>query len=352
MRLSTRLTLVACASLVALVSANAAWSAYVPNLLVASEFQTQRSPTALVIGVSQSRDDEATGFVDISVPAGYNERLVAPPGTVIGDVAATAIFRGSGNTEVDVTGQVVVANPAEFTGAPNNQCLRAQGLHTAVWLLNLTVLGTAVRVPIYVDDVTTEAGVSAHIRFCLAAAADTPQKFELLTTIFEVRSVFTNPARRAAHLWSGTFTPYVPGTSSPNDAATVEARAVVPLPVLLTLKATRKGRVVTLTGKVDLPGNAIPATVEIWAGPSPRKLKRVARVRVKATGTFTVRRPRVGTRTRIQYYQTRLDTPFANAESFGHCQTPPPRAPQGCVSATFAALAVRGRIIRTRFPRG
>ena len=55
---------------------------------------------------------------------------------------------------------------------------------------------------------------------------------------------------------------------------------------------------------------------------------------------------------RIQYYQTRLDTPFANAESFGHCQTPPPRAPQGCVSATFAALAVRGRIIRTRFPRG
>ena len=351
MRISTRLTLVACASLVALLSANAAWSAYVPNLLVASEFQTQRSPTALVIGVAQSRDDEATGFVDISVPAGYNERLVAPPGTVIGDVAATAFVR-SANTQVDVTGQVVVANPAEFTGAPNNQCLRAQGLHTAVWLLNMTVLGTAVRVPIYVDDVTTEAGVSAHIRFCLAAAADTAQKFELLTTIFEVRSVFTNPARRAAHLWSGTFTPYVPGTSSTNDAGTVEARAVVPLPVLLTLKATRKGRVVTLTGKVDLPGNAIPATVEIWAGPSPRKLKRVARARVKATGTFTVRRPRVGTRTRIQYYQTRLDTPFANAESFGHCQTPPPRAPQGCVSATFAALAVRGRIIRTRFPRG
>jgi hypothetical protein len=108
---------------------------------------------------------------------------------------------------------------------------------------------------------------------------------------------------------------------------------------------------VTLTGTIDLPGNAIPATVEIWAGPSPRKLKRVARARVNATGTFTIRRPRVGKRTRIQYYQARLDTPFANAESFGHCQTPPPRAPQGCVSATFAALAVSGRIVRTRFPR-
>jgi hypothetical protein len=350
MRISIRLTLVACASLVALVSANAAWSAYVPNLLVASERQTLRSPTALVIGVSQSRDDEATAFVDISVPTGYTERLVAPPGTVIGDVAATAFVRST-NTQVDVTGQVVVANPAEFTGPPNNLCARAQGPHTSVWLLNVTVLGAPVRVPIYVDDVTTEAGVSAHIKFCLAAAADTPQKFELLTTIFEVRSVFTNPARRAAYLWSGTFTPYVAGTSSLNDAATVEARAVMPLPVLLTMKATRKGRVVTLTGKVDLPGNAIPATVEIWAGPSPRKLKRVARARVKATGTFTVRRPRVGKRTRIQYYQARLDTPFANAESFGHCQLPPPRAPQGCVSATFAALAVRSNTIRTRFPR-
>ena len=232
MRISIRLTLVACASLVALVSANAAWSAYEPTLLVASDRQTLRSPTALVIGVSQSRDEEATSFVDISVPAGYNERLVAPPGTVIGDVAATAIARGSGNTEVDVTGQVVVASPAEFTGPPNNQCARAQGTHTAVWLLNMTVLGTPVRIPVYVDDVTSEAGVSAHIRLCLAAAADTPQKFELLTTIFEVRNVFTNPARRATHLWSGTFTPYVPGTSSPNDAGTVEARAVMPLSVL------------------------------------------------------------------------------------------------------------------------
>ena len=80
MRISIRLTLVACSSLAALVFANAAWSAYVPNLLIAGERQTLRSPTSLVIGVSQSRDDDATSFIDISVPAGYTERLVAPPG--------------------------------------------------------------------------------------------------------------------------------------------------------------------------------------------------------------------------------------------------------------------------------
>lgn len=352
MRTSIRLTLIACASLIALAFANTARSAYVPNLLIASERHTLRSPTSLVIGVSQSRDDEATAFIDISVPAGYNERLLAPPGTVIGDVAATAIVRGSGNAEVDVTGQVVAANPADFTGPPNNQCLRAQGVHTAVWLLNVTVLGNPVRVPVYVDDVTSEAGVSAHIRLCLAAAADTPSKFELLTTIFEVRNVFTNPAARAAHLWSATFTPYFPSTASPNDAGTVEARAVVPLPVRLTLGAKRKGRVVTLTGKVELPGNAVPRIVEIWAGPTARRLKRVARTTVKGDGSFTIRRPRVGKRTRIQYYQARVDTPFANAESFGYCQRPPPRVPNGCVSATYAALYTRGSILRTRFPRG
>jgi hypothetical protein len=219
-----------------------------------------------------------------------------------------------------------------------------------VWLLNVTVLGSPVSVPVFVDD-TNVPGVSAHIKFCLAAAADTTSKFELRLVIFELRNVFTNPTKRAAYLWSSTFTPYVPNTSTPNQAGTVEARAVVPLPVLVTVRAKRKGRVVTLTGQVDLPGNAVPRIVEIWAGPSPRKLKLVAKAKVTGTGTFTVRRPRVGKRTRIQYYGARVDTEFADAEAFGHCQKPPPRAPNGCISATYAALFVRSRVIRTRFPR-
>jgi hypothetical protein len=351
MRTSVRLTLVACASLVALVFANAAWSAYEPNLLIASERQTLRSATSLVIGVSQSRDDDATAFIDIAVPAGYTERLTATPGTVVGEGAATVLRRGATTPEV-VTGQLVAANPADFAGPPNNTCVKAQGPHSAVWLLNVTVGGTPARVPLYIDDGPNIEGVSAHIKLCFASPADTSSAFQLLTAVFEVRNVFTNPAVRALYAWNATFTPYLPNSTSPNDAGAVEARAVVPLPVRVTMKAKRKGRVVTLTGKIDLPGNAIPAIVEIWVGPSPRKLKRVARAKVKATGEFTIRRPRVGNRTRIQYYQARLDTPFANAVSFGHCQTPPPRAPRGCVSATFAALYVPSGLIRARFPRG
>ncbi len=347
MRTSLRLTLVACASLFALAFANAAWSAYEPNLLIASERQSLSSPTAMIIGVSQTRDDDATAKINISVPEGYNERLVASPGTVIGNVTANVILRGAGNAEVEVTGQVKADNPASYT---SNQC--APGLHQAVWVLEVTLAGTPVRVPIYVDDVSGVPGTSARIQLCLAGPIGTPSGSQLLSAVFEVRDVFTNPSTRNAYIWSALFTPYNPGSPLPNAAGTVEARAVVPLPVRITLKARRKGRVVTLTGKVDLPGTAIPSTVEIWVGPTSRKLRRVARVKVRANGTFTIRRPRVGKRTRIQFYQARLDTPFANAESFGYCQTPPPRAPRGCVSATFAALDVRGSIIRMRFPRG
>jgi hypothetical protein len=347
MRTSIRLTLVACASLLALAFANSAWSAYEPNLLIASERQSLSSPTNLIIGVSQSRDDEATAKIDLSVPVGYGERLVAPPGTVIGEGVANVILRGAGNAEQEVTGQVRAEDPAAHA---SDSC--SPGLHQAVWVLEVTVAGTPVRVPMYVDDVTTVPGISARIQLCLTGPIGTPSGSQFLTIIFEVRGVFTNPSTRRAYIWSALFTPYNAGSPLPNAAATVEARAVVPLPVRITLKAKRKGRVVTLTGKLDLPGNAIPATIELWAGPSARKLKRVARPRVTANGTFTIRRPRVGKRTRIQYYQARLDTPFANAESFGHCQAPPPRAPSGCVSATFAALDVRGSIIRMRFPRG
>jgi hypothetical protein len=345
MRTSVRLTLVACASLLALVFANAAWSAYEPSLLVASARQTLSVPTAVVIGVAQSNTDDPTAKIDITVPEGYNERLVASPGTVIGEVFATVILRGAGNAEVDVSGQVRADNPASHV---SNAC--APGLHTAVWILEVTLAGTPVRVPIYVDDITNVPGTSARIQLCLAGPVGTPSGSQLLTAVFEVRDVFTNPTARRAHIWSALFTPYNPGTPQPNPGGTVEARAIVPLPVTVTMTAKRKGRIVTLSGRVNLPGNAIPSTIEIWSGPSSRRLRRVTRVRVRANGTFTNRR-RVGKRTRVLFYQARLDTPFANAEAFGFCQTPPPRAPRGCVSAVFAALDVRGPVRRVRFPR-
>ena len=345
MRTPLRLLVLACVSLCAVTFANAAWAAYAPNLLVASERQTLGSRTAVLIGVSQSRDDDPTAKIDISVPQGYSESLTATPGTVIGQVAATVILRGAGNAEVEVNGQVRAADPAAHT---SNQC--APGLHNAVWILEVTLAGTPVQVPIYVDDVTTVPGVSARIQLCLAGPIGTPSGSQLLSAIFVVNNVFTNPSTRGVYLWNSFFTPYNPGSPLPNAAGTVEARAAVPLPVTITMTAKRKGRVVTISGRINIPGNAIPSRVEIWAGPSARRIRRVTRARVNSSGRFTIRR-RVGRRTRVQFYRARLDSPFADAMAFGYCQNPPPRAPRGCVSATFAALTVNGPVRRVRFPR-
>jgi hypothetical protein len=345
MRTSLRLLVLACASVFSLAFANAAWAAYAPNLLIASQRQALGAPTTVLVGVAQTANDDPTAKIDISVPAGYSEQLTAAPGTVIGDVFANVILRGAANAEVEVRGQVRADNPASHI---SNQC--APGVHTAVWILEVTLAGTPIRVPIYVDDVTTVPGVSARIQLCLAGPTGTPSGAQVLTAVFDVRNVFTNPTRRDAYKWSALFTPYNPGSPIPNAAGTVEARAVVPVPVTVTMTAKRKGRVVTISGRVSLPGNAIPAQIEIWAGPSSRRMRRITRARVRSNGAFTIRR-RVGRRTRVQFYKARLDTPFADAMPFGACQTPPPRVPRGCVSATFAALDVSGPVRRVRFPR-
>lgn len=343
MRTSLRLLVLACASVLSLAFANTAWAAYAPDLIIASQRQALGAPTTVLIGVAQTANDDPTAKIDIFVPAGYSEQLTASPGTVIGEVGADVILRGAGNAEVEVQGQVRADNPASHV---SNQC--APGAHTAVWILEVTLAGTPIRVPIYVDDVTTVPGVSARIQLCLAGPIGTPSGAQLLRAFFDVRSVFTNPTSRNAYKWSALFTPYNPGSPIPNAAGTVEARAVVPLPVTITMTAKRKGRVVTIRGRVNVPANFAPAQVEIWAGPSSRRMRRITRARVR-NGAFTIRR-RVGRRTRVQFYQARL-TVSGDVTPFGHCQTPPPRAPRGCVSASFTVIDIRGPARRVRFPR-
>lgn len=339
MRTSIRLTLLAFASLVALAFTNAAWSAYTPRLLVASERVGLGAATTVVIGVQQAATDDPTAKITISVPAGYSEQLNAPPGTVIGEVRGTVVLRGAGNAEVDVQGQVRADNPATYV---SNPC--APGVHQAVWVLDVTLAGTPVRVPIYVDTVTNVPGVSARIQLCLAGPIGTPSGSQLLAAAFEVRGVFRNPSTRNTYVWSGLFTPYVPGTATPNAAATVESRAVQPIPVTVSVVVKRKGNRVTVSGRVSLPGNAVPARIQIWSGPSARKLKRKTNLRVNRNGTFrSVFRVRGKAR---PFYQGRIDTLFADAMGFGYCSAPPSPAPRGCVSATFAALYASSRVVR------
>lgn len=349
MRSSIRLLVLLCVSLAALLSANAAWAVYEPNLRVATVSNTLSAPTILVVGVAQTPTDDPTAKIDIFVPEGFNEQLTATPGTQIGSVGGTVIARNLGNAEINFEGVVRADNPASYL---NNPCTRQPTPHGAVWVLEVTIAGTPFRVPVYVDNVTAIPGVSARLQVCLAGPVGTPNGTQVLRAAFSVQGVFTNPATRGVYTFSGLFTPYVANTPTPNPAATVESRAIVPIPVTLSLRTRRIGRRVVVSGRITIPGTAVPGIVEIWSGPSVRRLRRVARIRVRANGTFATTR-RFSRRTRLQFFQARLSGGFADAAGppLNACSSPPSRAPAGCVSAWFTVPDARSPIRRVRFPR-
>jgi hypothetical protein len=344
MRTSLRLALLACAGLVALAVANAAWAAYTPRLIIGGTTHALRVENSVVISVSQDENDDPTAKIDITVPEGYVENFTAAPGTEIGIVEATLKLHELGGVKVDVSGQVRADNPANHT---SNAC--APGLHTAVWLLQVTLQGQAITVPIYVDDVPNVPTRSARIQLCLAGPIGTPRGAQLLSASFLVRDVFTNPSTAAVYTWSAFFTPYNPGTPTPNPPGTVESRAVVPIPIRVrVLRARKSGRNVTITGAVTIPGDLVPASVQIWAGTSSRRLRRSGSARVAGAGRFTARR-RAPRRARFAFYQARIDLPPVDITAQA-CATPS-LAPRGCVTGTMTPVTLRSNTVRVRLRR-
>jgi hypothetical protein len=349
MRMSVRLALLACASLIALAATNAAWAVYTPRLVIAGTSHALNANNTLVIGVSQTANDDPTAKITINVPEGYQETLTQAPGTAIGVVAGTVILRGAGGAEVNIQGAVRADDPNRYLDPALNQCDKpAPVRHTAVWVLDVTIAGNPFRVPIYVDDVTNVPGVSARISLCLAGPVGTPSGTQLLSAAFSVQGVFRNPSSAKPYTWSSLMTPYVPGTPNPNLLRTVESRAIVPMPIRVATKARRVGRFVIVSGTITIPGQLVPANVQIWAGATARRLRRSGSARVTGAGRFTVRQ-RVPRRARFWFYQARIDLPAVDITR-SSC-TPPSPAPAGCVTATMTPVDVRSNIVRVRLRR-
>jgi hypothetical protein len=275
--------------------------------------------------------------------------LTQAPGTAIGVVAGTVILRGAGGAEVNIQGAVRADDPNRYLDPALNQCDKpAPVRHTAVWVLDVTIAGNPFRVPIYVDDVTNVPGLSARISLCLAGPVGTPSGTQLLSAAFSVQGVFRNPSSAKPYTWSSLMTPYVPGTPNPNLLRTVESRAIVPMPIRVATKARRVGRFVIVSGTITIPGQLVPANVQIWAGATARRLRRSGSARVTGAGRFTVRQ-RVPRRARFWFYQARIDLPAVDITR-SSC-TPPSPAPAGCVTATMTPVDVRSNIVRVRLRR-
>jgi hypothetical protein len=326
-----RLALVVSAAVVTLAFTGSAWASYSPSLTVTASSNKPGAATSLLLGHIQSAADDPTAKDTIYAPLGYGVNLSQAPGTKIGDVSARLILRNGGNAEVDVDGSVVADNPANH---PNDPC--APGLHQAVWNLNVTVAGTPLTVPLYVDQVTAgpEATfASAKVQLCLAGPIGTPAGAQLEFAFFDVNGVFTNPTSTTDHIWHATFTPYVAGQPVPNPGGTTEGQAVVPGRVGLTMttKSLKHG-VVIVSGRLTVDGQAFGgALVELY---KPGSSKRIGKARTKGNGKYTIR-IKIKKKTRVLAQVLFLgDLPACPAPGL-------PGVPQGCKTGSLSFFAVK-----------
>ena len=260
---------------------------HTPMVLAGSQSTTIR------VVVPQATDPIAAA--QIYVPSGYGVNVSQPPDTSIGTVDATAYSRDAGLT-LPLSGTVATADPANYTqlstvcaGTPTSR---------AVWILTLTIATTTLKVPLYVNPTTgAETALGAYkLSICLPPP-DVPvgdptraaQGAQLLEATFTVNGIFTTPTGGGLLKWDTLFTPYNPGKGTPNIAGTFEARAFVPLPIILNLQASYKKatKTYTLLGRVSRGG--LPASglsVAISRGASVTALRRAASAKTGTTGTF------------------------------------------------------------------
>ena len=230
-------------------------------------------------------------------------------------------------------------NPANYVANP---C--APGAHQAVWLMVLTASNQTLKVPMYVDSITSgpeAAFASMKIQVCLPSPDVPPEQggatfgAKLVTAQLNfISGIWTNPATRGAYAFSSIATPYDVNSGTIRPDQTVEARGIVQLPVSLSLnaKAGTRGTVV-LSGGIAAAGRAAAAAIRLYAGPTSKRTK-VVSSKASRAGKYAFR---VRVR-KTTFFKTSATAPQRNVTAAG-CAAPSP-APGGCVSATLEPFQV------------
>jgi hypothetical protein len=328
-----RLAIAAGAVVATLAFTGSAWAVYQPRLIVTSLTNGANKPTTMLLEHLQTAADDATARDTIYAPLGYQANLGQAPGTNLGTVDATLILRGGGNAMADASGPVVVDSPSNWT--PQSVACTQTPTHEAVWRLDITVAGSPLQVPIFVDHSTgAEATFSSvKIQFCLIGPIGTPANAQLLDAFFDVQGVFTSPPNTQDRVWRAVMLPYKPGSTEKDPTKMIESQAVVPGKVAFSVKTKRLKRgVVTISGKVLVDGAPAPATVQFYK--PPNLTKPVKTVRTKRNGTYSW--------SKRYKKKTLLLAVAVGVQDLGACPaTPLPGVPGGCQTATrsFGAAA-------------
>jgi hypothetical protein len=344
--------LVAAVAVATLVFANAAFAANTATISVWHTPMVLAGSDSTTIHVSIPQTTDGIAAVQIYVPSGYGATLGQPAGTSIGNVDATALAHDGGLT-LPLSGPVTTDDPSKTTA---NLC--SPGTNAAVWNMNLSVAGQTLVVPIYVNPTTgPETALGAYkLKICLPpwdVPVGTPGRAfngaQLLDAKFTVNKILTTPTGAGLLKWETLFTPYNPGKGTPNAAGTFEARAFVPVPILLggRVSYVKKKNTWTLSGTATEGGLPLSGvTVKIARGLSATKLTAKSSAKTGATGAWKASGKLIPKKT--TYFQASASVGERDYTATG-CQSPlTPFAPAGCVSATLSPWSAKSAVVRVK----
>src|SRR5690242_2000612 len=142
-----RAILAAAAALATLVFASAELATNTGKVVVSHAPAALGQSVATTIHVTLPQAQDPPAAINIFAPAGYTANLTAAGGTSIGNVEATA-FSYDNNLTLPLTGSVSTDTPSKYASV-SQQCAGTPS-SAAVWLLNLSVAGQTVVVPLFV----------------------------------------------------------------------------------------------------------------------------------------------------------------------------------------------------------
>jgi hypothetical protein len=341
-----RAVLMAAAAIAMLAFANGAFAANTGSLSVYHTPMSLASTGATTIQVSVPQSSDPIAAVNIYSGTGYTAKLDQAAGTKIGTVEATALSRDN-NLTLPLTGDVTTDNPATAANKAGSLQCTTIPQSAAVWIMNLSVAGNTLAIPIYVnptDGAPDQALGGYRMSICLPppdVPVGTPgrafQGAQLLFAKLALNGIFTTPTGGGLVKWEGLFTPYNPGKGTPNRAGTFETRAFVPLPIVLGLHRSYvlKTNTWRLNGRVTEGGQAVTGvTITIRRGPSATGLTSKSTTKTDPKGNWSTAGHLTPKRT--TYFQITTTVGMRDITTTGCANPATTAAPAGCVSATLA----------------
>jgi hypothetical protein len=296
----------------------------------------------VTIKLSQAQTDQQPARIVIYAPNGYTLNTSQAAGTKIGTTTGQ-VFARDLNIPLPLEGDVLVDNPATYVANP---C--APGTHAAVWILNLSVAGQTIALPVYVDPTSgpdTALG-SAKLVTCLGPSdvpAGTPGRSpngaQLLSATFTVSGVLTPPIGPAQ--WLAFTTPYGTGNGVPNATGTVETRSVVgPGTITLSGKVTSKRKKeVNLSGRVTQSGLSVAGRVTLLVNGKAR-----GTATANSSGRYAKKMKGTGRRST---FQSKITVGARDITATGCASPTIPAYP--CVSATAGGFTATSKKITLKF---